>query len=66
MMAKATFNGARLAEVGFRFVRHNDRNETVPCALAAEQAEFEDISDRSTAFGTRLSVAGDEVRVELG
>ena len=66
MMAKAQFEGARLVEVGFRFVRHNDRNETVPCALAAEQAEFEDIGERSAAFGTRLRAAGDDVRVEIG
>jgi poly-gamma-glutamate synthesis protein (capsule biosynthesis protein) len=66
MMAQARFDGARLAEVGFRFVRHNDRNETVPCALAQEQVEFEDIRKRSEAFGTRLSASGDAVLVELG
>jgi poly-gamma-glutamate synthesis protein (capsule biosynthesis protein) len=66
MMARARFDGSRLAEAGFRFVRHNQRNETVPCALTAEQAEFEDIRQRSEAFGTRLNAGGDEVRVDLG
>ena len=31
MMAHARFDGARLVEAGFRFVRHNERNETVVC-----------------------------------
>jgi poly-gamma-glutamate capsule biosynthesis protein CapA/YwtB (metallophosphatase superfamily) len=66
MMARARFDGAQLAETSFRFVRHNDRNETVPCALAAEPAEFDDIRQRSTALGTRLTADGDYVRVELG
>ena len=66
MMAQARFDGTQLAEAGFRFVRHNERNETVPCGLAAEQAEFEDIRQRSAAFGTRLSVRGDDVLVDLG
>ncbi|HEY3847996.1 MAG TPA: CapA family protein [Acetobacteraceae bacterium] len=66
MMARARFDGARLAETGFRFVRHNERNETVPCTLAAEASEFEDLRERSAAFGTRLSISGDDVLVELG
>ena len=66
MMARAEFEGARLRGAGFRFVRHNDRNETVPCALAKEQEEFEDIRTRSAALGARLSANGDDVTVELG
>ena len=65
MMARARFDGALLAEAGFRFVRHNDRNETVPCTLEKEQEELEDIFKRSAAFGTRLSASGDDVRVAL-
>jgi poly-gamma-glutamate synthesis protein (capsule biosynthesis protein) len=66
MMARARFAGVQLAEAGFRFVRHNERNETVPCALAAEGSEFDDIRERSAAFATRLSTSGDDVLVELG
>ncbi|HUB45392.1 MAG TPA: CapA family protein [Acetobacteraceae bacterium] len=65
MMATATFDGTDLTGAGFRFVRHNDRNETVPCALAAEQGELDDITTRSAALGTRLAVSGDDVRIEL-
>ncbi|HUB10712.1 MAG TPA: CapA family protein [Acetobacteraceae bacterium] len=65
MMATAQFAEHGLATVGFRFVRHNDRNETVPCTLAAEQAELADIVERSAAFGTRLNVHGDVVDVAL-
>jgi len=66
MMATATVDGTHLTGAGFRFVRHNDRNETVPCPLPAEQAELEDIVARSAAFGTRLTATGDDVRIELG
>lgn len=65
MMAHATFNGARLTDAHFRFVRHNDRNETVPCALADEAAELADIRTRSGALGTELRVRGDDVEVML-
>jgi hypothetical protein len=66
MMARARFDGTQQAEVSFRFVRHNERNETVPCVLAAEQAEFDDIRERSAALGARLSASGDEVLVAPG
>jgi hypothetical protein len=65
MMATATFEGTNLTGSSFRFVRHNERNETVPCRLAAEQAELDDITARSAAFGTRLTVSGDDVLIEL-
>jgi poly-gamma-glutamate synthesis protein (capsule biosynthesis protein) len=65
MMARARFDGARLVGAEFRFVRHNDRNETVMCALAAEHAELDDIAQRSGTYGTRLKADGDDVLVEL-
>jgi len=65
MMATATFAGKHLSGARFRFVRHNDRNETVPCALSDEQQELADIAKRSAAFGTRLTISGDDVQVEL-
>jgi poly-gamma-glutamate capsule biosynthesis protein CapA/YwtB (metallophosphatase superfamily) len=65
MMAHATFDGGRLAEASFRFVRHNDRNETVPCLLANEAAELADIRTRSEALGTTLRTQGDDVAVAL-
>jgi poly-gamma-glutamate capsule biosynthesis protein CapA/YwtB (metallophosphatase superfamily) len=63
MMVRATIADRRITSVGFQLVRHNDRNETVPCRLADEAAEFSDISTQSAAFGTRLTEHGDEVLV---
>jgi hypothetical protein len=54
-----------ISDVSFQFVRHNDRNETVPCALAAETEEFDDIMSRSAEFGTSLAPRMDEVRIAL-
>jgi poly-gamma-glutamate capsule biosynthesis protein CapA/YwtB (metallophosphatase superfamily) len=49
----------------FRFVRHNDENETVLRPLGAEQAELADIIERSAALNTRLIMEGDSVRIVL-
>ena len=65
MMARARFDRTHLAEAAFRFVRHDDRNETVPCELAQEAEEFADIEARSAALGTTIRAGGDEVRLEL-
>ena len=65
MMVQAAFQEGRLHDARFRFVRHNDRNETVPCRLAEEGAELADIVRRSAALETRLVADGDAVRVEL-
>jgi poly-gamma-glutamate synthesis protein (capsule biosynthesis protein) len=51
--------------VAFRFVRHNERNETVPCDMAKEAEELADIIQRSEPFGTRFATAQDQVRVDL-
>ena len=61
MMVRATVADRAIAGVSFRFVRHNDRNETVPCRLAEEAAELDDIQTRSAPYGTRLIERGDEV-----
>lgn len=62
MMVQAKFSEAALASVRFRFVRHNERNETVPCRLADEGAELADIIKRSAAYATQLSPDGDWVK----
>ena len=56
---------AGIERVTFQFVRHNDRNETVPCDMAKEAEELSDIVARSATFGTRFVTDGNEVRVEL-
>jgi poly-gamma-glutamate capsule biosynthesis protein CapA/YwtB (metallophosphatase superfamily) len=66
MMVRADVERDGLRAARFQFVRHNANNETVPCALAEEQAELADIIQRSATYGTRLQPAGDEVNVILG
>ena len=65
MLAKITLNRRAVAGARFQFVRHNKMNETVPCALQNEQAAFDDIAKRSSAFGTRLKQQADDVEIEL-
>ncbi len=65
MMAKVEFEADRLVGAGFRFVRHNDANETVLCSLAAESETLARLVDRAARTGTRLQPEGDEVRVLL-
>jgi len=66
MLARITFEQGAVTDATFQFVRHNASNETVPCALANEQATFEDIAKRSSSFGTKLNQRGDQVQIELG
>jgi poly-gamma-glutamate synthesis protein (capsule biosynthesis protein) len=54
-----------LEGVTFQFVRHNDRNETVPCDMRHEAEELSDITRRSAPFSTALATEGDQVRVLL-
>ena len=51
--------------VTFQFVRHNAANETVPCDMSKEAEELADIFTRSAPFGTKFTIEGDQVRVEL-
>ncbi|MEK7835673.1 MAG: hypothetical protein AAB298_05945, partial [Pseudomonadota bacterium] len=60
-----TLEGRAVAGAKFQFVRHNAGNETVPCALANEQATLDDIAKRSVPFGTNFTPQGDEVLVGL-
>jgi poly-gamma-glutamate synthesis protein (capsule biosynthesis protein) len=62
MMVRATVDKTGLRGASFQFVRHNDANETVLCAIANEQAELADIQQRS---GARLTADGDEAQVAL-
>jgi poly-gamma-glutamate synthesis protein (capsule biosynthesis protein) len=62
MMVRADVAKDGLRGASFQFVRHNDANETVLCALADEQSELKDIQQRSA---TSLTPRGDEVHVTL-
>jgi poly-gamma-glutamate capsule biosynthesis protein CapA/YwtB (metallophosphatase superfamily) len=65
MMVRASVNAGAITTLGLQFVRHNDRNETVPCRLTDESAESNDIATRSAAYGTRFIEQGDELLIEL-
>lgn len=65
MLARIGVEGKALQSATFQFVRHNDKNETVPCALDNERATFDDIVKRSAAFGTQLMPQGDQVSIAL-
>ena len=65
MMARVEINSSRVAEASFRFVRHNEANETVLCPLENESATLAAIGERSARFGTRLEKSGEAVRIAL-
>jgi poly-gamma-glutamate synthesis protein (capsule biosynthesis protein) len=65
MMARVETGPGGIGGASFRFVRHNERNETVTCALAAEAATFDRLVERSAKLGARLTADGDWVRVAL-
>ena len=63
MLARVTIDGSRVERASFRFVRHNDRNETVLCAMSNEGETLEKLRKRSAVFSTRIDVEGDEAVV---
>jgi poly-gamma-glutamate synthesis protein (capsule biosynthesis protein) len=65
MMVRVSWQRERIERATFQFVRHDNRNRTVPCALADESAEFDEIAKRSANLGARLVAQGDEVRIDL-
>jgi len=65
MLVRASASATGIEGVTFQFVRHNDRNETVACAMDEEAKELADIRARSRPFGTTFAAEGDQVRVAL-
>jgi len=63
MMARVTFEEREIARVAFRFVRHNERNETLLPPMGEEQEMLARLTERSARFGTRLALEGDEAVV---
>jgi poly-gamma-glutamate capsule biosynthesis protein CapA/YwtB (metallophosphatase superfamily) len=63
MMLRVGFERTGVRDVACQFVRHDARNETVPCALAAEGASFDELTARSAKLGATLSARGDEIVV---
>ena len=60
MLARVTLDGRAVRRASFRFVRHNDANETVLIAPKDEPAALADITKRSARFGTKFALEGDE------
>jgi poly-gamma-glutamate capsule biosynthesis protein CapA/YwtB (metallophosphatase superfamily) len=65
MMAKISVDGKKVTDARFRFVRHNQNNETVLCPLSAEARDLAEITQSSAALGAILRADGDEVVVSL-
>lgn len=65
MMARIEIEGGAVKNASFRFVRHNDANETVPCPLAAETETLARLTDRGARTGTHLKPEGDAVQIVL-
>jgi poly-gamma-glutamate synthesis protein (capsule biosynthesis protein) len=65
MMADVSFEAGSVTQAGFRFVRHNDRNETVLSRLAEEADAVAEVTAGSASFGVRLSPRDDTVWVEM-
>jgi poly-gamma-glutamate capsule biosynthesis protein CapA/YwtB (metallophosphatase superfamily) len=65
MMAEIEAGQRGVTGARIRFVRHNERNETVPCALSDEAVTLDRLTVRSAALGARLVPEGDWVRVAL-
>jgi poly-gamma-glutamate capsule biosynthesis protein CapA/YwtB (metallophosphatase superfamily) len=66
MMVRASWDRGQIERVAFQFVRHDDRNRTVPRPLADEGAAFDRIARVSAALGAKLVARGDEVVIDLG
>jgi poly-gamma-glutamate synthesis protein (capsule biosynthesis protein) len=66
MMVRASCTAGRVERVAFQFVRHDERNRTVPCRLAHEGRGYDLIAQESAAFGATLAAQGDEVVIDFG
>ena len=60
MLARVTLDGREVKRASFQFVRHNDANETVLCAMRDEGETLEKLRTRSARLATKIDVDGDE------
>jgi len=60
MLARVVLEGRNVKRASFRFVRHNDANESVLRAPREEEAALADLAERSARLGTRVTADGDE------
>ena len=60
MLARVVLDGRDLKRASFRFVRHNEKNETVLTAMKDEHETLAKLRKRSEAFKTKIEAEGDE------
>jgi poly-gamma-glutamate synthesis protein (capsule biosynthesis protein) len=65
MLARIALEGKKVQSATFQFVRHNDSNESVLCALANERETLEGITKRGAIYGAKLTPHGDQVAIGL-
>jgi poly-gamma-glutamate synthesis protein (capsule biosynthesis protein) len=65
LLARLELDERAIKRVTLRFVRHNDRNETLLRSPSEEPDALRDLAERSAPFGTRIAVEGDEAVVAL-
>jgi poly-gamma-glutamate synthesis protein (capsule biosynthesis protein) len=65
LFARVVLEERSIQRVALRFVRHNDRNETLLRTPGEEPAALTDLIERSAPFGTRITVEEDEAVVAL-
>jgi poly-gamma-glutamate capsule biosynthesis protein CapA/YwtB (metallophosphatase superfamily) len=63
MLVRTAVGRNGIEEVGFRFVRHTEGNETYWAELDKETGELAELAKRSVAFGAKLVRDGHDVRV---
>src|SRR5215831_16645662 len=65
MLVSLAVGGQGVEGASFRFVRHNDANETYLCDLDREAHALADLIASSAALGATLTRAGEEIQVAL-
>jgi poly-gamma-glutamate capsule biosynthesis protein CapA/YwtB (metallophosphatase superfamily) len=65
ILARIEMEDRALRRVALRFVRHNERNETLLKSPREEPEALRDLVERSEPFKTRISVEGDEAVIAL-
>lgn len=63
LVAQIALQNRDIERVALRFVRHNDRNETVPSPLQDEQEALAALTARSARFATRIEPEGGDALV---
>ena len=65
MMARVEVEPGAIGAASFRFVRHNDANETVICPASGEMETLARLTAASASLNTRLEPDGETVRIVL-